>query len=178
MATPPKNIERDLQAGRALAAWMKVNGYTDKKLGQEASMSEPTVATWRKGTRPTGRAREWLADRVGWEWDDPPGADYAPHPSVMMTTPARQNREFIPTPPSADPEELTRLRAAREALLPIRNLDGIEDTIRDIDIRIHEATIRAVVAVIKMDPYLLHRLREQAVFDTPFLDEVARRLGL
>ena len=70
-----KNYARDIAAGQTLARWMHDNDYSDGMLAREISRSAATVATWRKGTRPNPREREWLAVKLGWSWDDPPGWD-------------------------------------------------------------------------------------------------------
>lgn len=67
-----KDRARDKAAGRALAAWMKSKGFTDGKLAKEIGGPTPTVATWRKGTRPMPAARKALAKLTGWNWDNPP----------------------------------------------------------------------------------------------------------
>lgn len=107
-----KDKDRDLAAGRALTLWMKANGYSDSRLAREIQRSTPAVATWRKGTRPMPRERAWLEQKLGWNWDTPPGEDYVPSTVNVEVPPAP-----VPGVAAAPPKTIRR-RAAKAAEAP------------------------------------------------------------
>lgn len=186
-----KNPERDQAAGRALTKWMRANGYSDSRLAREVQRSVPAVATWRKGTRPMKRERDWLAQKLGWEWDNPPGCDYAPGSVSRAQVPTTTEI----TAPMLDATSIEAILLAQSVVSSGQPLDPndpvggfVLQVLRDILTETVETRTRQdrvsqdVVTVRNMvldhrDPKgLLQLLRERNAFPSTTLDMVERSL--